>query len=270
MSQTEGYSFAKGGKLKLKNESKSSHKKHKKSKKRKSDAVKDDKLEDELNHAGGWLVESFDQVTGSIFVELKEYMYMHGLDNGLFVLGAPHEPGEQPEPSELLSAIKADDKHVALKSAYGKFLSVNQNGLLVGRSDAVSSKEYFELEFDYDYDGRKIYMRASNGKYVGVNHDGDIVAMAEDKTDMALEIRSLKKKSEKNKERKDKLPEEERSDDLKNVELNYVKKFQKFQDKRIRLNEGDVSDLTEAKVQGILHEKLLDRREKMKADRYCK
>lgn len=94
MSQTEGYSFAKGGKLKLKNESASSHKKHKKSKKRKSDAVKDDKLEDELKHAGGWLVESFDQVTGSIFIEFKEYMYMHGLDNGLFVLGAPHEPGK--------------------------------------------------------------------------------------------------------------------------------------------------------------------------------
>lgn len=169
-----------------------------------------------------------------------------------------------------MSAIKADDRHVALKSAYGKFLSVNQNGLLVGRSDAVSSREYFELEFEYDYDGRKIYMKASNGKYVGVNHDGDIVAMAGDKTEMALEIRSLKKKSEKTKERKDKMPEEERSDDLKNVELNYVKKFQKFQDKRIRLNEGDVGELTEAKVQGILHEKLLDRREKMKADRYCK
>ena len=103
-----------------------------------------------------------------------------------------------------------------------------------------------------------------------VNHDGDIVAVAEDRADMALEIRSLKKKSEKNKERRDKMAEEERSDDLKNVELNYVKKFQKFQDKRIRLNEGDVGELTEAKAQGILHEKLLDRREKMKADRYCK
>ena len=31
-----------------------------------------------------------------------------------------------------------------------------------------------------------------------------------------------------------------------------------------------VGELTEAKAQGILHEKLLDRREKMKADRYCK
>lgn len=93
MSQSEGYAVAKGGKLKLKNESKSSHKKHKKSKKRKSDAVKDERLEDELSHAGGWLIENFDQVTSSIFIEFKEFMYMHGLDNGLFVLGAPHDEG---------------------------------------------------------------------------------------------------------------------------------------------------------------------------------
>ncbi len=137
------YSISKGGKLKLKNESKSSsssHKKHKKSKKRKSDVLRDDKLEDEISHAGGWLIENFDQVTGTVFIEFKELMYMHGLDNGLFVLGPPHEAGERPESCELLTAIRADENHVALKSAYGKYLSINQNGLIVGRSDAISPK----------------------------------------------------------------------------------------------------------------------------------
>lgn len=52
--------------------------------------------------------------------------------------------------------------------------------------------------------------------------------------------------------------------------FNYSKKFQKFQDKRLRVNEGDVSELKRAKVDGNLHETLLDRRSKMKADRYCK
>lgn len=265
--QSEGYSSAKGGKLKLKTESSSSHKKSKKSKKRKSESVQDEKLVDELNHAGGWLVEKFEEIKSTVFFEFKEFMYMHGLDNGLFVLGAPHDSGEKPETCELLNAIKCDGKNIALKSAYGKYLSVNQNGLIVGRSDAVSSKEYFEIEIDYDYDGRKFFMKASNGKYVGVNHEGDIVAVAEKKEDMELRIRSLDKRDKNDK--KD-LPEEEKGDDLKNVELNYVKKFQKFQDKRIRMCEEDESELTEAKVQGILHEKLLDRREKMKADRYCK
>lgn len=38
----------------------------------------------------------------------------------------------------------------------------------------------------------------------------------------------------------------------------------------MRINQGDVKDLERAKNEGSLHETLLDRRSKMKADRYCK
>jgi hypothetical protein len=80
------YSAAKGGKLVLKGES--SERKHKKSKKRKSEETHlDARLEDELNHAGGWSIEKSEQITGTIFIEFTEFMYMHALDNGLFVLG---------------------------------------------------------------------------------------------------------------------------------------------------------------------------------------
>ena len=57
---------------------------------------------------------------------------------------------------------------------------------------------------------------------------------------------------------------------LKDVEKNYVKKFQKFQDKRLRINEDGIRELKAARNEGFLHETLLDRRAKMKADRYCK
>lgn len=50
----------------------------------------------------------------------------------------------------------------------------------------------------------------------------------------------------------------------------YSKKFQKFQDKKMRINQNTIKELEEAKAQGLLHETLLDRRSKMKADRYCK
>ena len=51
-------------------------------------------------------------------------MYIHGLDNGLFVMGSPHEAGERPEVSELLTAVPIDEKYVAFKSAFGKYLSL--------------------------------------------------------------------------------------------------------------------------------------------------
>ena len=58
--------------------------------------------------------------------------------------------------------------------------------------------------------------------------------------------------------------------DPRQCEINYVKQFQSFQDRRIRLSVEDVSKLEKAKTKGRLHETMLDRREKMKADRYCK
>ena len=65
------------------------------------------------------------------------------------------------------------------------------------------------------------------------------------------------------------IPEEERGK-VGQVELNYVKKYQKFQDHKIKICSDERDALVKAKQEGDLHEVLLDRRSKMKADRYCK
>ena len=44
----------------------------------------------------------------------------------------------------------------------------------------------------------------------------------------------------------------------------------RFQAGKVRLSQLDVKELKRAKKDGSLHETLLDRREKMKADKFCK
>lgn len=84
-----------------------------------------------------------------------------------------------------------------------------------------------------------------------------------------VQIRSNSERNQERDKRKKELPVEEQGS-VRDTEINYVKKFQKFQDKKLRVNQGDMSELVEAKKTGALHEVLLDRREKMKSDRYCK
>lgn len=57
---------------------------------------------------------------------------------------------------------------------------------------------------------------------------------------------------------------------MRQFEINYVKQFQSFSDHKLRLHEGPSSSLEKARGKGKLHEAMLDRIEKMKADRYCK
>ncbi len=63
---------------------------------------------------------------------------------------------------------------------------------------------------------------------------------------------------------------EEEQGNVGQVKLNFVKKFHIFKDYKSHLFQEDCRDLLRAKTEGNLHEALLDRRAKMKADCYCK
>ncbi|KAJ8383475.1 hypothetical protein AAFF_G00220710 [Aldrovandia affinis] len=235
------YSHVKSTKLVLKGLKNKSKKKKDKDKKRK----RDDEA-DKVDIVGRWwTVGCFGDITGTVAIEMQADCYVHAMDTGLFTLGAPHKDDDGPEPPEQFTAIKVSDSRIALKSGYGKYLGINSEGVVVGRSDAIGSREQWEPVFQEG----KMALMAANSCFISYSETGDIVARSKTAgDDEMLKVRSC----------------------VKNCEINYLKKFQSFQDRRLRVNEEDNDGLKRARTDGKFHEALLDRRAKMKADRYCK
>ncbi|XP_033124398.1 protein FRG1-like [Anneissia japonica] len=259
------YSFVKAGKLKFKGStdasSSSKKKKHKKKRKHEKE-VKDVREEEAEKYGGWWQTSKPEEITGTIAIEIGNNTYIYAMDNGKFTLGAPnHDPSIGPSPPEQLIAITISDTKIALKSGYGKYIAVNAENEVIGRSDAVGSREQWEPVFQ---DG-KTALQGYNGRFISCNSQGDIVAVST----KAGPEEMLKIRSNRSLVKKQKKSEEDRGD-LKECEVSYVKKFQSFEDRRLRVNQEDQSNLERAQTSGKLHEELLDRREKMKADRYCK
>jgi len=270
------YSVRNSGALKLKGEKK----KHKKSKKRKREEKHDEEgakiakkaaksakqafREDRDNHNGWWNVTEFKEIVGPIAIEIGDHCYVKALDDGSFTIGAMHEEGQGPDQEEILMAIKINDTKIALKSGYNKYMKVQGNGQVLGISDAVGAMEQLEPIFQ---DGQ-LALLGANSKFISLDEESETVECKKLKAGPS-EMIKIRSQAEREEDKEVYVPEEEKGK-IGQVELNYVKKFQKFQDHKIRLNMDDRTELVKAKTEGYLHEALLDRRAKMKADRYCK
>ena len=147
---------------------------------------------------------------------------MRAMDNGKFVLGAPHGDGEPPSPEEVLMAMKTGEGKISLKSGYDKFLRLNKLGQLAGVSDAVGGLEQFEPIWE---DGKSAVL-GPNGRFMSIDDDDLVVCSKQAVGPMEIvRIRSNKEKEDLNKKA---VPEEERGT-VGDVELKFTKKFMKFQ-----------------------------------------
>jgi len=261
------YSLAKGGKLKLKGEKKAPKKKKRKvdedGNPASSSSKKSEAEDDTQTHGGWWMATRFEDIVGAVALEFRTQTYMKSLDDGSFTLGGPHDEEDGPHPEEIFTAIRINDDKIAIKSGYGKYISVEKDGSIVGRSDAVGAHEQWEPIFQEG----KLAILAHNGYFLSASPDDDsIVAVSRKAGEHEMVTMRCQMERVAN---DDGTPVEERGT-IKDIEINYVKKFQKFQDKKMKLNKDDIEAVKRAKLEGDLHEALLDRRAKMKADRYCK
>lgn len=256
----------KSGKLKLKGEKEK--KKKKKDKKRKHDKdIEEEKTKkqklDTDRHGGWWAATDFKHISGPIAIEIGDNTFLKALDDGTFTLGPPHGDGDAPDPEEILLSIRVTDTKIALKSGFEKYLRVDKDEVVRGISDAVGSMEQWEPVFQEG----KLALLGANNRFLSLNSDDCLVCESQraGPSEMIV-IRSI---SEREEDKKEVIPTEEIGK-VGDIELNYVKKFQKFQNHKIKISNVDRSELVKAKKEGSLHETLLDRRSKMKADRYCK
>ena len=114
----------------------------------------------------------------------------------------------------------------------------------------------------------KLALMAANNRFLSVSESDETLVCDKLKAGEG-EMIKIRSNAEREEDKPAYVPEEERGK-VGQIELNYVKKFQKFQDHKIKICNEERDKLVTAKKEGDLHEVLLDRRSKMKADRYCK
>ena len=263
------YSSVRVGKLKLKGEKRKKHKKSKRDREEEPSSSLD--LEDAKQHGDWFLISKFEQMAGQVCLEFGPHQYVRALDNGNLILGAPHCLGECPDPEEVFIAIRASNSQIALKTGYNKYLAMDARQRVVGHSDAVGLKEQFDPVFQEG----KLALLASNGCFLSIDEDNEELPYLVAKNSTAGSGEMVKLRTNINPEltrierlKKD-IPDEEKGS-LRDCEINYVRKYQSFQDKKMRLNSEGPFSLQKAQDKGRLHEELLDRRAKMKSDKFCK
>ncbi len=73
---------------------------------------------------------------------------MAAVDDGTVGVGPPrpHDaaPDSMPDPTEIITFVGVTERKVAIKSAFGRYLTLDADGSLVARTEAMGIRELWE------------------------------------------------------------------------------------------------------------------------------
>ncbi|OZJ02826.1 Chitin synthase 1 [Bifiguratus adelaidae] len=243
--------------------------KHKKKKKRKADTFDEDKETNGTDE--GWVpATALDDLVGPLFLTFaSDPPTCLCTDDQDRLLMYPLPDPDLPEPQVVQQVfvgtrIVGSSSAFSFKTADGKYLSADKFGVVSADKEAIGPLEAWEPSIH----DAGVSLAASSGKFLSVDEiaGGGMRARADAESigfnetlRVYCQARLKKKQRVSKKEVKD----------AKNVELDNIKRYQAWGGK-LKLKDKDVAELHKAKKQGNFAEAMLDRREKLKADRYCK
>lgn len=90
-------------------------------------------------------------ICDDVAIEFYPGCYAKAFRNGSIGLGDVHPPGDEPDEEEIFTAIRTPSKQFALKSGFGRYLSIDpKTKKLVGLSEAIGEPELFLVSFEGD------------------------------------------------------------------------------------------------------------------------
>ncbi|OAF65528.1 hypothetical protein A3Q56_06766 [Intoshia linei] len=243
---------------------KSKKRKKKKIKEKIQQEIKVEKVKVEKMDDDWWVIEELGQCTNGIAIYFEKFKkYVKQLDNGMLILGDETDGG--PQDVEVFTASIINEK-VTIKTGYEKYMGLmhlstqhSRTGNIEARSEAIGPREFWTPVFE----NNKCALLSANNLFLSLNEDGKLMAIA-DKVDDDCIIKILSNNT---------IKSSVANDDtkcMKQTEFNYIKKFQSFENNKYVINKESRRNLRSAKGEGKLYETLLNRREKMKSDKFCK
>ncbi|KAG2202313.1 hypothetical protein INT47_010761 [Mucor saturninus] len=244
-----------------------------KKKKRKHRATEKEEREAAITRDQVWVrADSLDDLVGPLFItHPSDPPICFTVDDNDRFLAYPLPDLDEanPEPTIMQqvfvgSRIVGTTSAYSFKSANGKYISSDKIGVVACDSEAIGGQEEWKptitesgIAFESVH-GKFLMIDEIAGGGLSIRADADHVGFCESFRVYCQSRFKYKPKTKK-----------KASDDT-GTELENFKKFQSWEPTKVHETLDDRRAIKKAKAEGRLAETLLDRREKVKADRYCK